>query len=320
MEDNKNDLIILSNDNDVLIDEPISADNVIEYEENIDNETFQEKYSEICVDKYNDNDTSKEEKENINIDNIISEGPPISRTYGFIITRHVNSAKTNRYWNRCVKLIRSWYPYRLIVIIDDNSNPAFLKAEHNYKNLIIVQSEYPGRGELLPYIYFARNKWFNRAVIMHDSVFFHKRIPFEGITVPAISLWHFSKLHNRTHFDANIASVLNHGNVINKCLNNNNWVGCFGVQSFIKHSFLLHIMNKYKLENLIGVITNRTNRCCLERIFAIIFFLELRRINTSLFGNMEGGEKYGQTYDEYIQKLKNNNSVNAKVVKVFTGR
>ena len=26
--------------------------------------------------------------------------------YGFIITRHVNSEKTNKYWNQTVKLIR----------------------------------------------------------------------------------------------------------------------------------------------------------------------------------------------------------------------
>ena len=28
--------------------------------------------------------------------------------YGFIITRHVNSDKTNKYWNQCVKLIRTF--------------------------------------------------------------------------------------------------------------------------------------------------------------------------------------------------------------------
>jgi len=268
------------------------------------------------------NDNINEEKNieihaNLSSDN---QGNPISRTYGFIISRHVNSEKTNRYWNRCVKLIQMLYPYRLIVIVDDNSNPGFLKADRNYKNLIIVQGEYPGRGELLPYIYYARNKWFDRAIIIHDSVFFHKRIPFESINIPAISLWHFNKLHNRTHFDASIASTLNYSNAIIKCLNNYDWVGCFGVQSFIKHSFLIHIMNKYKLENLINVVRNRPNRCCLERLFAIIFFLELRKVNTSLFGDMERGGKFGQTYDEYIYQLKNNNRVNSKVVKVFTGR
>ena len=49
-------------------------------------------------------------------------------SYGFIITRYVNSEKTNRYWNQSVKLIRTYYPYRQIVIIDDNSNYDFVKS------------------------------------------------------------------------------------------------------------------------------------------------------------------------------------------------
>ena len=38
-------------------------------------------------------------------------------TYGFIITRHVNSEKTNKYWNKCVKCIRTFYPLKKIIII-----------------------------------------------------------------------------------------------------------------------------------------------------------------------------------------------------------
>ena len=58
--------------------------------------------------------------------------------YGFIITRHVNSETTNKYWNQSVKLIRSFYPLRKIVIIDDNSDQNFIKADFDYKNLTII--------------------------------------------------------------------------------------------------------------------------------------------------------------------------------------
>jgi hypothetical protein len=74
-------------------------------------------------------------------------------SYGFIIIRHVNSIKTNKYWNHCVKLIRTIYPLRQIIIIDDNSNQNYVSSEHNYSNITIIQSEYFQRGELLPYIY-----------------------------------------------------------------------------------------------------------------------------------------------------------------------
>ena len=74
--------------------------------------------------------------------------------YGFIITRHVNSELTNKYWNNCVKCIRRFYPYRKIVIIDDNSNKDFVKSFYNFDNVEIIESKFPGRGELLPYYYF----------------------------------------------------------------------------------------------------------------------------------------------------------------------
>ena len=104
-------------------------------------------------------------------------------SYGFIITRHVNSKQTNKYWNHCVKLIRTIYPLKQIIIIDDNSNQNYVSSEHKYSNLTIIQSEYFQRGELLPYIYYLKYKWFPNAVIIHDSLFFHLKIHFEKLSV-----------------------------------------------------------------------------------------------------------------------------------------
>jgi hypothetical protein len=237
--------------------------------------------------------------------------------FGFIITRHVNSDKTNRYWNRNVKLIRTFYPKKLIVIIDDNSNSSFLRPFHDYKNLIIVQSEYPGRGELLPYIYYSRNKWFERAVIIHDSVFFHERINFEKFNnIPAISMWHWHSRFNECHLENSlrIADSLNFSDVIKVNLHKKNWVGCFGVQSYIRHNFLTLIMNKYNINNLINVVKCRDDRCSLERIFAVIFYLELK-LTRSIMGDMTALDMWNRTFDEYIKS-----SPKAKLVKVFTGR
>ena len=90
--------------------------------------------------------------------------------FGFIITRHVNSERTNKYWNLCIRCIRRYYN-NTIIVIDDNSNKSFIKADFEYKNVQFIQSEFPGAGELLPYYYFHLNKYFNNAVIIHDSVF-----------------------------------------------------------------------------------------------------------------------------------------------------
>ena len=113
-------------------------------------------------------------------------------SYGFIITRHVNSENTNKYWNNCVKLLRTLYPLRKIVIIDDNSNTQFVKSDCDYTNLIVINSEFKGRGELLPYYYYLKNKFFDNAVIIHDSVFFHKRVNFEVLqNINVLPLWFF---------------------------------------------------------------------------------------------------------------------------------
>ena len=60
-------------------------------------------------------------------------------SFGFIISRHVNSEKTNKYWNQNVKLIRSHYPFKQIIIIDDNSNEEFIKSDFEYQNITIIK-------------------------------------------------------------------------------------------------------------------------------------------------------------------------------------
>uniref|UniRef100_A0A6C0IF13 Glycosyltransferase n=1 Tax=viral metagenome TaxID=1070528 RepID=A0A6C0IF13_9ZZZZ len=252
-------------------------------------------------------------------------------SYGFIITRHVNSEKTNKYWNHCLKCLRTLYPYRKIVIIDDNSNPVFLKAEFNYKNIEIINSEFKGRGELLPYYYYLKNKFFDNAIIIHDSIFFHKRINFDTlIGNKVLPLWFFYP--DRENIDNTIRisrSLKNSFNIQNKIalndlvigMNHNKWFGCFGVQSFINHDFLTLIQQKYNITNMISTVTCRLDRCCLERILGCIFYTESPEIigKKSLLGDIMKYHKWGYTYDEYENDFKTN-KVPKVVVKVWTGR
>lgn len=255
-------------------------------------------------------------------------------SYGFILTRHVNSEKTNKYWNYCVQCIRKFYPFRKIVIIDDNSNSNFIKPDFEYKNVEIVQSEYPGRGELLPFYYFFKNAYFKNAVILHDSVFFQKRIHFEKLVnnFSIIPLWHFDKhiiddMENTIY----LCKSLNQSNELLEKLSDNiilsfnlhrldKWAGCFGVQCFINHSFLLYIENKYNIFKLLNIVKTRPDRCCLERVMGIIFCIENPKLrkNSSIFGNiLHPRNNWGLTFEEYI---KNRKKYKAPLVKVWTGR
>ena len=246
-------------------------------------------------------------------------------TFGFIITRHVNSEKTNCYWNQNIKLLRTHYPECKIIIIDDNSNQTFIKAEFDYNNLEVINSEYPGRGELLPYIYFLKYKWFDSAVIIHDSVFFHKTFDFTNINTKAISLWMFYNNDSEIDNILRISNYLNHNKVIRSHILNwskNNWVSCFGAMSYISHDFLVNLNDKYKLTNLINVIRNRNDRCALERIMGILFYIETQK-NYTLFGCINKSHKRATectyTFDEYMNSFYRS-KIPTHFVKVWSGR
>ena len=252
-------------------------------------------------------------------------------SFGFIMTRHVNSKNTNKYWNHSVKLLRTLYPERKIIIIDDNSNPAFVKADFNYKNVEIIKSEFPGRGELLPYYYYIKNKFFENAVILHDSVFFHKRINFNILNgTKVLPLWYFNADNENIENSQKITKKLSNSYILQEKLKNDinvgmkqdKWYGCFGVQSYINHNFLIHIEKKYAITNMVHNVLCRSDRCCLERIMGCIFYNDYPCISKikSLFGDISHHHKWRiYTFDNYMTNLKKG-TVPDQVVKVWTGR
>jgi hypothetical protein len=274
--------------------------------------------------------------------------------FGFFITRHVNSAKTNVYWNRCVCFLNRWYPLRKIVVIDDNSNQALIKGFKEYKNLEIIQSEFPGCGELLPYYYLYHRKFFQYAVIIHDSVFFHRRIPFEKFgKIDAIPLWNF---HSDTENVGNARRMVQHLKNKHRLLpflekKNSKahsiraapmranefpilgmqhqspedyifatWKGCFGVQCFIRTSFLTFLVDKYDLMQMVKEVTCRADRCSLERIFGVLFFLETRTKTVSIFGNILHYHQFNYSFDQYKEDYYVKKKIPHAVTKIFTGR
>jgi len=206
-----------------------------------------------------------------------------------------------------------------------------------------IQSEFPRRGELLPYFYFYKNKWFDNAVIIHDSVFFQKKVNFHKIYQPVLPLWHFSNpslkhenraismglaLHLRNNRMVQRDLMMVGGQYVNFWSGNNTlqWSGCFGVQSFINHNFLVQIQNKYNIFSLLKYVRTRVDRCCLERIMGVIFFIEnpnLRK-TPSLFGEIMAYYKWEYTFSEYcsdcINHTKKQELSSLPIVKVWTGR
>lgn len=240
-------------------------------------------------------------------------------TLGFIMTRHVNSEKTNNYWNESYKCIRRIYPNIMIMIVDDNSNRDYVMAQHYLTNCIIIQSEYPNCGELLAYYYFHKIKPFDIAIIIHDSTFIQSSFLEHVDTIKF--LWTFKHNYNNHNDELKLINHLKADKIDELKYTHSNqtlWSGCFGLQSIITLKFLELLESEYNIFNLVAIIDNRKERCNTERIFAVLCHNLNKKLikSNSIFGNIHKYIKWGYSYDEYISDSNNTR----KIIKIWTGR
>ena len=260
--------------------------------------------------------------------NINEESNIKYENFGFIIIRNVISEKTNLYWQECYKCIRKYYN-NLIIIIDDNSNEEFIQNNIVLENCNIIKSEYNGVGEILGYYYYYKYNFFDKAIIIHDSVFINKKINF-NLNEKIKFIWHFSHEWDTIDQEINLLDKLlsyDENNLYENLLNfyhKKKWMGCFGIQSIISYDFLKVIFEKYKLYNLINIIKNRNDRMNLERIFGLICTYENNNLieNPSLYGKIHHYIHWGYTFDMYLNDNLNESNKLDKydIIKVWSGR
>ena len=138
---------------------------------------------------------------------------------GFIILRHVNSEISNNYWIICYNQIRKFYPTNKILLIDDNSNYDLISKdiELTMTNTTIIQSEYKGKGEILPSYYYLSNKLFDIAVVIHDSVFIQRYTDFG---TDNRFIWEFEHHWDNIQDETKMMSVLNNHEELHEYYNN----------------------------------------------------------------------------------------------------
>lgn len=235
-------------------------------------------------------------------------------TFGFIILRHVNNPKTNEYWIYCYECIRKYYPENLILIIDDNSNCQYVTEYKLYKTTVI-NSEYPQRGELLPYHYYLKNKLFDKAVIIHDSVFVNEYIDF-SIDDKYKIIWDFEHIWDQIEDETNMIQLFEDSELLSFYQNKSLWTGCFGAMTIITHDFLVSMNNKHDLSKLLNLVTTRFNRKSFERVFACL--LQFNSNAEILLGDIH---KYiGDRKDCKIDFDEKNNFNHLPILKVWSGR
>lgn len=193
--------------------------------------------------------------------------------FGFIMLRHVKDENSDKHWKISYKCIKNYFPECPIVIIDDNSKQEYIDKEfqNNLIGTLVLNSEYPKRGELLPYYYYSRNKFFDVAIIIHDSVFINKR--FEVKVDQYKFLWHFNSDCAHIYDDENalIKKLENHDKIESLHKNLDLWKGCFGCMSIINHDFLTKVNKRHNLSNLLPFVNSRPDRMLFERVLACIF-------------------------------------------------
>ena len=233
---------------------------------------------------------------------------------GFIISRYVNSPTTNLYWQECYDCIRKYYSENKIIIIDDNSNYNFI-TKKNVTNCTIIKSEFPQRGEILPYYYYLSNKQFDIAMIIHDSVFINQPIDF---TIDKyMILWDFEHIWNNVYDETRIIKSLSNNSVLLDFYKRTHlWKGCFGSMSIITYDYLKELDTRYNISKLLNVITNRKERMALERVIACILQSGSMK-QASKFGTIHQYTKWGGTYDNYI---KTKDKIKLPLIKVWSGR
>jgi len=232
---------------------------------------------------------------------------------GFIITRHVNSKITNLLWIECVQKIRQFYPANPIVIIDDNSDEQFLTQNVRIPNCLTIKSEFPKRGELLPYYYLHKYKWFPKAVLMHDSVFLQQHIPL-FYAVSNARLWSFYPRYENYDDEQTLLKALSNNQGLLDMHTKKKFVGMFGVMSLVSLDFVNTLQHKYNLFELLPLVVDRQQRMCLERVMGVLFSAE--QVDNVLFGSIFSYCKWGITFQEYKKNL----TPRRPIIKVWSGR
>jgi hypothetical protein len=234
---------------------------------------------------------------------------------GFIMLRHVNSENTNKYWIYSYECIRKYYPDNYILIIDDNSNYEYITNIELY-NTIIINSEYHGRGELLPYYYYLHNKFVDTAIIIHDSVFINNQSIIDMNVDKYKSLWDFKHYWDQIEDETNMINLFNDDELLRFYQDKTLWDGCFGGMSIIAHDYLSHINSKYELIQLLDVVLTRHNRCSFERVIGCLLQKEYNtKIKAkSLLGEIHAYCNWGFAIND-IDSLKH-----LPIIKVWTGR
>jgi hypothetical protein len=239
------------------------------------------------------------------------------KTYVFVILRNIQQASDNDLWLAAYHSIRQYYTNQ-IIIIDDNSTINTVNGK--LVNTEIIQSEYNGAGELLPYYYFQKNKWADTMIFMHDSMTLHRPFKDSELDHEVVFHWHFTE-SNDVVIKKSVAllSAITRSSEIADYALSGQWIGCFGGAIIIDANVIDMLEAKYNISKLVMFVRTRKQREIIERIIGILLSYEKKV--TSNFGNIM---EYPKQFETTTLPLAIHNVVqanyNTAIIKLWRGR
>ncbi len=243
--------------------------------------------------------------------------------FGFIIPSRCTENCHRRALVSCLKALRQFFPYTIIVIIDDGSTPPLKTTSDKIK---IEKSLFPGSAEFLPYYHWFHKKYFKKAMILHDSMIM--RIPYKDIgeienvkflrNFTCHHMWS-DALEKQTEYNIE-HEIQTHDDLIKHLVNTYNkkekfieffngiyekkeeWYGCFGVMSIMTLDFLEKLQKETGILDMIPHINTRRRRMALESFFSIACQYSLGS-KPDFYTNFYDGKKPRRFYDGFFNKL-----------------
>lgn len=218
-----------------------------------------------------------------------------AKSFGFIIPTYIATEAHLAVLKEGLRRIRLYHNYP-IVIINDHSPIDLSNLEKEFKDVTVELSLNKGAGEMNPYLHYYLHKYFDTAIILHDSMHLNKPLENIGLVLDIKFVRHFTnhvihwstltepktdynqKYGIKTHDDLIIhllKKVLSEKNLpfLDFCLERypkkRTWVGCYGIQTIITHDFLKELQEKTNILDFTVIATNRRSRCAMESIFAL---------------------------------------------------
>ena len=196
------------------------------------------------------------------------------KSYVFVLLRHIRIPSDNDLWISSYNSIRRYYTNK-IIIIDDNSSLNTVNGKLYQTE--ILQSDYAGAGETLPYYYFLMYRWADRMIFVHDTMFLYRPFRVEEVDTDARFHWSFANKDSsiRVRMAQFLPSLRNHQSLLSAVDQPDTWRACFGVAMIVSLSVVEQIEEKYKLfSTMTMMIRNRKDREMAERLLGLVLFQE----------------------------------------------